>query len=84
MDVFKTTILNIISGLINPTSGSILFDGKDVTNLSPLDRNIGQVFQFPVIYDTMTVYDNLAFPLKNRGFENTYIDKKVNEIAEIL
>lgn len=80
----KTTILNIISGLINPTSGSILFDDKDVTNLSPLDRNIGQVFQFPVIYDTMSVYDNLAFPLKNRGFENSYIDKKVKEIAEIL
>ena len=80
----KTTILNIISGLINPTSGSILFDDKDVTNLSPLDRNIGQVFQFPVIYDTMTVYDNLAFPLKNRGFDSTYIDKKVREIAEIL
>ena len=80
----KTTILNLISGLINPTSGSILFDGKDVTNLSPLERNIGQVFQFPVIYDTMTVYDNLAFPLKNRGFETAYIDKKVKEIAEIL
>ena len=80
----KTTILNIISGLINPTSGSILFDDKDVTNLSPLDRNIGQVFQFPVIYDTMTVYDNLAFPLKNRGFDSSYIDKKVREIAEIL
>ena len=80
----KTTILNIISGLISPTKGSILFDDKDVTSLSPLDRNIGQVFQFPVIYDTMTVYDNLAFPLRNRGFDENYINKKVSEIAEIL
>ena len=80
----KTTILNIISGLISPTKGSILFDDKDVTSLSPLDRNIGQVFQFPVIYDTMTVYDNLAFPLKNRGLSETEIDTKVKEIGEML
>ena len=78
----KTTLFNILSGLLKPTKGEILFDDKDVTNLSPLDRNIGQVFQFPVIYDTMTVYDNLAFPLKNRGFDNSYIDKKVREIVK--
>ena len=61
----KTTLLNIISGLINPTKGDILFDDKMVSNLNPVERNIAQIFQFPVIYDTMTVYDNLAFPLKN-------------------
>ena len=60
----KTTLLNIISGLINPTKGDILFDDKMVSNLNPVERNIAQIFQFPVIYDTMTVYDNLAFPLK--------------------
>ena len=59
----KTTLLNIISGLINPTKGDILFDDKLVSNLNPVERNIAQIFQFPVIYDTMTVYDNLAFPL---------------------
>jgi glycerol transport system ATP-binding protein len=58
----KTTLLNIISGLLHPSHGRILFGGKDVTNLSTQERNIAQVFQFPVIYDTMTVYDNLAFP----------------------
>ena len=58
----KTTLLNIISGLLNPTKGKILFDGKDITSLSPVERNIAQIFQFPVIYDTMTVYDDLAFP----------------------
>ena len=80
----KTTILNIISGLINPTSGSILFDDKEVTNLSPLDRNIGQVFQFPVIYDTMTVYDNLAFPLKIEALIIRILIKKLEKLLKFL
>ena len=63
----KTTLLNIISGLLQPTEGQILFNGEDVTNKNPVERNIAQIFQFPVIYDTMSVFDNLAFPLKNRG-----------------
>ncbi len=63
----KTTLLNIISGIVTPSRGKILFDGTDVTPLSTQKRNIAQVFQFPVIYDTMTVGENLAFPLKNRG-----------------
>jgi glycerol transport system ATP-binding protein len=63
----KTTMLNIISGLVTPSQGSVKFDGQEVTGLSPQQRNIAQVFQFPVIYDTMTVAENLAFPLKNRG-----------------
>ena len=63
----KTTLLNIISGLLRPSGGSVLFDGRNVTGLTPVQRNIAQVFQFPVIYDTMTVFDNLAFPLRNRG-----------------
>ena len=50
----KTTLLNIMSGLIRPTQGRILFDDQDVTDLSPEQRNIAQVFQFPVVYDTMT------------------------------
>ena len=50
----KTTLLNIISGLITPKQGRILFDGKDVTQLPTAQRNIAQVFQFPVIYDTMS------------------------------
>ena len=62
----KTTLLNIISGLITPSEGRVLFDGRDVTDLPTAERNIAQVFQFPVIYDTMTVAQNLAFPLRNR------------------
>ncbi len=80
----KTTLLNIISGLIQPSAGKVLFDGKDVTDLQPQQRNIAQVFQFPVIYDTMTVFDNLAFPLRNRGWRGPDIRKRVEEIAEIL
>ncbi|MBP1842954.1 glycerol transport system ATP-binding protein [Rhizobium petrolearium] len=80
----KTTLLNIISGLLQPSHGRILFDGKDVTNLSTQARNIAQVFQFPVIYDTMTVYDNLAFPLRNRGVPEPEVDRRVREMLEII
>ena len=80
----KTTLLNIISGLLNPTKGKVLFDDKDMTTLNPIERDIAQIFQFPVIYDTMTVYNNLAFPLKNRGLSENEIDSKVKKIAEML
>ena len=80
----KTTLLNIVSGLLAPTRGSVLYDGKDVTRLTPEQRNIAQVFQFPVLYDTMTVFDNLAFPLRNRGVAREDILRRVGEIAEIL
>jgi glycerol transport system ATP-binding protein len=80
----KTTLLNVISGLIKPTEGRIFFDGRDVTAATPEQRNIAQVFQFPVIYDTMTVYNNLAFPLRNRGVSEPEVDKKVREIAHML
>ncbi|MFK7751435.1 MAG: ABC transporter ATP-binding protein [Sedimentitalea sp.] len=80
----KSTLLNIISGLLTPSDGRVLFDGKDVTNLPPDQRNIAQVFQFPVIYDTMTVYDNLAFPLRNRGVDAARVDARVREIAVML
>lgn len=80
----KTTLLNLISGLRTPSEGKIFFDGKDVTTFTPDQRNIAQVFQFPVIYDTMTVYDNLAFPLRNRGVDETTIKKRVMDISEML
>jgi glycerol transport system ATP-binding protein len=80
----KTTLLNIISGLVKPTEGQVLFDDRDVTALPPDQRNIAQVFQFPVIYDTMTVYNNLAFPLRNRGIDEARVDARVREIAKML
>ncbi|WP_391089277.1 ATP-binding cassette domain-containing protein [Vibrio sp. NH-UV-68] len=80
----KSTLLNIISGLMSPSQGEVLFDDMRVNELRPQDRNIAQVFQFPVIYDTMTVYDNLAFPLRNMKVHKAKIHSKVTEIAEIL
>lgn len=80
----KTTLLNIISGLLQPSEGRVLFDGEDVTDLSPEQRNIAQVFQFPVVYDTLSVAENLAFPLKNRGMDKGQIDIRVTEILSML
>jgi len=80
----KTTLLNIISGLIIPSEGRLLFDDRDVTRLPTEQRNIAQVFQFPVIYDTMTVAENLAFPLRNRKVPKAAITARVAEIAAML
>ena len=80
----KSTLLNIISGLLSPSHGQVLFDGKVVNELSPQARNIAQVFQFPVVYDTMSVFDNLAFPLRNQGLDEARVRSKVAEIAEVL
>jgi len=80
----KTTLLNIVSGLVTPSQGSVKFDGRDVTRLSPQQRNIAQVFQFPVIYDTMTVAENLAFPLRNRGVPAERVRQRVGQVAEML
>ena len=80
----KSTLLNIISGLLVPSKGRILFDERDVTDLDTAERNIAQVFQFPVVYDTMTVYQNLAFPLRNRGADEAYVDRRVRQIAKMI
>jgi len=80
----KTTLLNIISGLLVPSRGRIHFDDIDVTNRTPEQRNIAQVFQFPVIYDTMSVAQNLAFPLVNRGVDKHEIDKRVTDMLDTL
>src|SRR3569832_565354 len=80
----KPMLLNLISGIVTPSRGKILFDGVDVSTQSTQKRNIAQVFQFPVIYDTMTVGQNLAFPLKNRGVPKAEIDKRVAEIGRLL
>ncbi|TQS70902.1 ABC transporter ATP-binding protein [Rhodobacteraceae bacterium] len=80
----KSTLLNIISGLLIPSQGRILFDGKDVTTAPTAERNIAQVFQFPVVYDTMSVRDNLAFPLKNMGMDAAEIKRRVQKVAAMI
>jgi glycerol transport system ATP-binding protein len=80
----KTTLLNIVSGLIRPSEGAVLFDGQDVTALPTERRNVAQVFQFPVVYDTMTVRENLAFPLRNRGLSAKEAAPRVERVAALL
>ena len=80
----KTTLLDIISGLLMPTEGEVWFGERDMTDTPTDQRNIAQVFQFPVVYDTMSVYDNLAFPLRNRGLSETEVEPRVREIAAML
>ena len=80
----KSTLLNIISGLLHPSQGRILFNGRDVTDEPTAARNIAQVFQFPVVYDTMSVRDNLAFPLRNRGASASYVSERVQAIAKMI
>ncbi|MCE6953238.1 ABC transporter ATP-binding protein [Cereibacter sphaeroides] len=80
----KTTLLNIISGLVHPSQGRVLFGERDVTRAPTAERNIAQVFQFPVVYDTMTVRENLAFPLRNRGKDAAYIAARVGQIAKMI
>jgi glycerol transport system ATP-binding protein len=80
----KSTLLNIISGLLVPSEGKVLFDGRDVTRIPTRERNIAQVFQFPVLYDTMSVFDNLAFPLRNRKMPESQVRSRVHEVADML
>lgn len=80
----KTTLLNILSGLVKPSSGQVLYDGVDVTDRDTRNRNIAQVFQFPVIYRSMTVSENLAFPLQCRGWDRARIKARVEIVADAL
>ena len=80
----KTTLLNITSGLLFPSEGLVLLDGADATRLPTAQRNIAQVFQFPVIYDTMTVFDNFAFPLRNRKVKEPEVRRRVVQVADML
>jgi len=80
----KTSLLNIISGLVAPTEGRVVLDGDDVTARPTEKRNIAQVFQFPVVYDSMTVRENLAFPLRNRRMKPDDIASRVNEVLDLV
>ncbi|MBZ4204258.1 ATP-binding cassette domain-containing protein [Mycoplasma tauri] len=80
----KTTTLNAISGLLTVTSGNVYFNGKDVTNLSPQNRKLGFVFQNYALYPHMSVFDNIAFPLKNDSvWQNKILDRKNRAILKI-
>jgi putative spermidine/putrescine transport system ATP-binding protein len=80
----KTTLLNIVSGMISPTSGSVLIDGRDVTNVPPRDRNLGMVFQNYALLPHMTVFDNVAFPLRIRKMPKAAIERAVMDILDVV
>ena len=80
----KTTLLNLLSGLLSPTDGSLMFDGEDVSHASGRERNVAQVFQFPVLYDSLTVAENLAFPLEVRRTAAGEIASRIDHICAEL
>ncbi len=80
----KTTLLNLLAGLLRPDAGSIRFDGRDVTDLGGAERNVAQVFQFPVLYPSLSVADNIGFALGNRGWKKNAVRGRVGEVAALL
>lgn len=80
----KSTVLRMIAGLEEITSGEILIDGKVVNNVPPKDRDIAMVFQNYALYPHMSVFENIAFGLKLRKYDQNEIKKRVEEAAVIL
>jgi multiple sugar transport system ATP-binding protein len=80
----KSTLLRLIAGLEDLTSGTIMIDGRDVTNEAPAKRKLAMVFQSYALYPHMTVAKNIAFPLKMAGEKQEVIDRKVKDAARVL
>jgi putative spermidine/putrescine transport system ATP-binding protein len=80
----KTTALNMIAGFLQPTSGDILIDGKSIASLPPEQRNVGMVFQNYSLFPHMSVFDNVAFPLKMRRASTSLIKEKVEKALELV
>lgn len=80
----KTTTLRMIAGLEDITKGDLIIDGKRMNDVSPQDRDLAMVFQNYALYPHMTIYENIAYPLKLRKIDKQEIDKSVKDAAEIL
>jgi glycerol transport system ATP-binding protein len=80
----KTSLMRLMAGLDVPTSGSVWFDGTDVTGVPVQKRNIAMVYQQFINYPSMTVYENIASPLRVAGTEQSKIDAEVRHAAELL
>jgi len=80
----KSTLLRMIVGLEDITSGDMIIGGKKVNDLAPRDRNLAMVFQNYALYPHLTVYENIAFPLRLAGASNEEVDKKVREASKTL
>ena len=79
----KTTLLRMIAGLEQPTSGSIFLDGKDVTNLPPYKRDVNMVFQQYALFPHMTVEDNIKFGLKMKNVASDEQQKRVDQVIAL-
>lgn len=80
----KTTTLFLIAGLYRPTAGRILFDGRPVDHLHPRERDIGMVFQSYALYPHMTLFENIAFPLRLKRITEAEVRTRVTRVAELL
>ncbi len=80
----KTTVLNLIAGMVGPTAGRIWIDGRDSTNLQPSKRGLGMMFQNYALMPHMTVFENVAFPLRVRKFPKDEIKRKVAEVLDVV
>ena len=81
----KTTLLRMIVGLEQPTSGRVLFGDRDVSRLRPSQRDLGMVFQYPVMYPTLTVAENIALPLqRERSINGAERRRRVDEVLDLL
>jgi multiple sugar transport system ATP-binding protein len=80
----KTTTMRMVAGLEDPTGGSILIDGEDVTEVDARDRDVAMVFQSYALYPNMSIYENIRFPLRMRGVPQDQQDKMVREAAAMV
>ena len=80
----KTTTLRLVAGLDRPTSGEVFLDGRNLTGLSPRDRNVAMVFQEHTLYPHMRIEENLGFSLRMQGASRKEIRARVSEAAELL
>ena len=80
----KSSTMRMIAGLEEITGGTIYFDGKPVNELRPRDRKVAMAFETYALYPTLTVYENLAFPLRSAGWSKAQVDDKVQEFARLL
>ena len=80
----KTSLMRLMAGLDRPTSGSVFFDGADVTGVRVQERNVAMVYQQFINYPALTVYENIASPLRIAGKDSASIDKAVRQAAELL
>src|SRR5579859_1946855 len=80
----KTTTLRLIAGFEQPTAGTVLLDGADVTNVAPNKRNVNTVFQSYALFPFLNVFENVAFGLRNRSGDKAAIRRRVGEMLELV